>query len=810
MDKPIALSADALYQCCDLDQLGFETTAELEPLDQPLGQDRALEAIEFGIDIEQQGFNLFVVGDPGIGKQRLVRQILSRNLESADNLSDWCYINNFANPQKPKLLKLPAGMGQKLRHDMETLVEDLLTSLPSSFQSEEYRNRRQEIEEELQDRQDQAFRKLDREAEEQGIVIMRTPGGYTMGPMVDGRPLDPQEYAKLSEEEKQRIEKLIAELQLRLQEIIRDMPLVQREHHQRIKALNQEITRHTVEQLIAWMENNYRDQPAVMEYLEAVQQNAIKDAEAFLPSEHSAEIDNIASRVAQFHAYSVNVVVDNTDNEGAPVVFEDNPTFQNLIGRVEYVSQMGTLITNFTLIKPGALHRANGGYLVLDARKLLTHGFAWEGLKRALKSREIKIQSLEQMLSLANTVSLEPESIPFDVKVILTGEPRLYYLLRELDHEFSQLFKVSADFARTANRDDDNIRSYARMVTAVQRECGTRALDKAAVGRIIEQASREADDAEKLSLHLGDMRDLLSESNYWAGKAGRELILLEDVEQALAKQDYRQDRYRELMQEQVLRGIKMIDTEGSRVAQVNALSVLQTGGFRFGQASRITATARLGRHAVVDIEREARLGGELHSKGVMILSSYLASHYAANQPLPLAASLAFEQSYGMVDGDSASAAELCVLLSALGESPLKQSLAITGSINQLGEIQAIGGVNEKIEGFFEVCANRGLSGEQGVIIPAANQLHLMLHRDVRAAVREGRFSIYPVRQVTEAMQLLSGLKPGVANKLGKFPARSFNHRIQQRIEKLQSVQRKFMRSAASESATAPAGGEHEG
>ena len=810
MDKPIALSADALYQCCDLDQLGFETTAELEPLDQPLGQDRALEAIEFGIDIEQQGFNLFVVGDPGIGKQRLVRQILSRNLESADNLSDWCYINNFANPQKPKLLKLPAGMGQKLRHDMETLVEDLLTSLPSSFQSEEYRNRRQEIEEELQDRQDQAFRKLDREAEEQGIVIMRTPGGYTMGPMVDGRPLDPQEFAKLSEEEKQRIEKLIAELQLRLQEIIRDMPLVQREHHQRIKALNQEITRHTVEQLIAWMENNYRDQPAVMEYLEAVQQNAIKDAEAFLPSEHSAEIDNIASRVAQFHAYSVNVVVDNTDNEGAPVVFEDNPTFQNLIGRVEYVSQMGTLITNFTLIKPGALHRANGGYLVLDARKLLTHGFAWEGLKRALKSREIKIQSLEQMLSLANTVSLEPESIPFDVKVILTGEPRLYYLLRELDHEFSQLFKVSADFARTANRDDDNIRSYARMVTAVQRECGTRALDRAAVGRIIEQASREADDAEKLSLHLGDMRDLLSESNYWAGKAGRELILLEDVEQALAKQDYRQDRYRELMQEQVLRGIKMIDTEGSRVAQVNALSVLQTGGFRFGQASRITATARLGRHAVVDIEREARLGGELHSKGVMILSSYLASHYAANQPLPLAASLAFEQSYGMVDGDSASAAELCVLLSALGEIPLKQSLAITGSINQLGEIQAIGGVNEKIEGFFEVCASRGLSGEQGVIIPAANQLHLMLHRDVRAAVREGRFSIYPVRQVTEAMQLLSGLKPGVANKLGKFPARSFNHRIQQRIEKLQSVQRKFMRSAASESATAPAGGEHEG
>ncbi|MDH3763567.1 MAG: AAA family ATPase [Gammaproteobacteria bacterium] len=806
MDKPIALSAQALYQNCDLDQLEFETTAELEALDQPLGQDRALEAIEFGIDIEQQGFNLFVVGDPGIGKQQLVRQVLSRTVESADGQWDWCYVNNFSNPQKPKLLKLPAGMGQKLRRDMETLVEDLLTSLPSSFQSEEYRNRRQEIEEELQSRQDQAFRKLDREAEEQGIVIMRTPGGYTMGPMVDGRPLDPKEYAQLSDEERQRIEKLIAELQLRLQDIIRDMPLVQREHHQRIKALNQEITRHTVEQLIAWIENSYRDQPAIMEYLEAVQQNAIKDAEAFLPSEQSAEIDNIASRVAQFHAYSINVIVDSSENGGAPVVFEDNPTFQNLIGRVEYVSQMGTLITDFTLIKPGALHRANGGYLILDAHKLLTHGFAWEGLKRALMSGEIKIQSLEQMLSLANTVSLEPESIPFEVKVILTGEPRLYYLLRALDHEFGQLFKVSADFARDTRRDAENIRSYARMIAGVQKECQARPLEKAAVGRIIEQASRSADDAEKLSLHLGDLRDLLSEANYWAGKAGRELISREDIEQALAKQDYRQDRYRELMQEQVLRGIKMIDTEGSRVAQVNALSVLQTGGFRFGQVSRITATARPGRSGVVDIEREARLGGELHSKGVMILSSYLASHYAANQPLPLAASLAFEQSYGMVDGDSASAAELCVLLSALGEIPLKQSLAITGSINQLGEIQAIGGVNEKIEGFFEICASRGLSGEQGVIIPAANRVHLMLHEEVRSAVQEGKFAIYPVRQVTEAMQLLSGLKPGIASKQGKFPARSFNGRIQQRIEKLQRVQRKFLRSATADSDNA-AGGE---
>ena len=625
---------------------------------------------------------------------------------------------------------------------------------------------------------------------------MRTPGGYTMGPMVNGRPLDPQEYSKLSDKEKQRIEQIIAELQQKLQDIIRDMPLVQREHHQRIKALNQEITQHTVEQMIAWMENNYHDQPEVMEYLEAVQQNAIKDVDAFLPSESGRETDNIASRVAGFHAYGINVIVDNTDATGAPVVFEDHPTYQNLIGRVEYVSQMGTLITDFTLIKPGALHRANGGYLIMDARKLLTHAFAWEGLKRALKSREIKIQSLEQMLSLANTVSLEPESIPFDVKVILTGEPKLYYLLQELDHEFSQLFKVSADFARTTKRDSKNIQNYARMIAAVQQDCEARPLEKASVGRIIEEASRAADDAEKLSLHVDDMRDLLSEANYWAGKKGHDLVRLEDVEQAIAKQEHRQDRYRELMHEQVLRGIRMIDTEGSRIAQVNALSVLQNGRYRFGQASRITATARLGRSGVVDIEREAKLGGEIHSKGVMILSSYLANRYAANQPLPLAASLAFEQSYGMVDGDSASAAELCVLLSALGEIPLKQSLAVTGSINQLGEVQAIGGVNEKIEGFFEVCANRGLTGEQGVIIPAANQVHLMLHNDVREAVSQGKFHIYPVQQITEVMQLLSGMQPGSLDDKGEYPKQSFNYRIQQRIEKLQSMQRKFMHTGA--------------
>jgi len=790
-EKIVCLPAEALYQTCDLGNLEFESTADLEPLAQPLGQERALEAIEFGIDIDQQGFNLFLVGPIGLGKQELVQQVLSRRKEEGDSRSDWCYVNNFANPQKPRVLQLPAGLGQKLRSDMESLVEDLLTSLPSSFQSDEYRNRRQEIEQELQDRQEQAFRKLDQKAEQQGIIIMRTPGGYTMGPVVDGKPLNPQQYAELDDDEKQRIERVIAELQQDLQEIIRDMPLVEREHYQRVKALNEEITRHTVEQLIAWMENSYRDQPEIMEYLDEVKQSAIKNVDAFLPSDQGRDGDNIARRVAEFHAFSVNVIVDNGETEGAPIVFEDNPTYQNLTGRVEYVSQMGTLITDFTLIKPGALHHANGGYLILDAHKLLTHGFAWEGLKRALKSGELKIQSLEQMLSLANTVSLEPESIPLRVKVVLTGEPRLYYLLRALDHEFDELFKVAADFSRSTKRDSSSVQDYARLIAAMQRQSDLLPLGRASVARVIEEASRTLGDAEKLSLELHDMRDLLSEADYWSRKEKREMIGLADVEKALEKQRYRQDQYRELLQEQVIRGIRLIDTDGEKVAQVNGLSVLQAGGYMFGQVSRITATARLGRSGVVDIERESKLGGDIHSKGVMILSSYLADHYAANQPLPLAASLAFEQSYGKVDGDSASAAELCALLSALGEIPLRQSLAVTGSINQLGEVQAIGGVNEKIEGFFEVCEERGLTGEQGVIIPASNRVHLMLRQEVRDAVADGKFAIYPVERIEQVMQLLSGLEPGEADKDGNYPPESFNYRVQQRIEKLQKAQKRF-------------------
>lgn len=791
MDKPRSLDAESLYHHCDLSQFKFQTTAELEPLDQPLGQQRALEAIEFGVDIQQEGFNLFVHGAPGLGKHELVQQILARRTNDGQSMYDWCYVNNFDTPQTPRVLKLPAGMGRQLSKDMESLVEDLLMSLPSSFQSEEYNNRRQEIEDELNARQEQAFRKLSRDAEERGIAIMHAPRGYTLGPMIDGKLLDPKEYEKLPLAEKERIEKLIADIQLELQAMVREMPLLQREHHQRVKALNQEITQHTVEQMIAWIEKNYQEYPEVMNYLAAVKQNAIENANAFLPEGKEPESEYAANRVREFHEYSVNVIVDNRDSQSVPVIFEDNPTYQNLIGRVEYVSQMGTLITNFTLIKPGALHRANGGYLIIDARKLLTHIFAWEGLKRVLKAGEIKIQSLEQVLSLASNVSLEPEFVSFNAKVILTGEPILYYLLNEYDEEFGQLFKVAADFSATTDRNPDNLQLYARLIAAIQHHKQAKPLDKESVGKVIEQASRDAEDGEKLSLHVESLRDLLSEANYWASKAGRETIGLEDINRTIEKRRFRQDKFSELLQQQIIRGIKLIDTDGGRIGQVNALSVLQVGDFRFGQPSRITATARLGRGRVIDIERESKLGGDIHSKGVMILSAYLANRYAPDSPLPLAATLAFEQSYGQVDGDSATVAELCVLLSALGEIELSQSIAVTGSMNQRGEVQAIGGVNEKIEGFYEICKARGLTGEQGVIIPQANRVHLMLPEEIRQAVSAGKFNIYCAEQVEDVMEILSALPRGKLKKDGQFSARSFNQRIQRRVEKLQKSQKQL-------------------
>ncbi len=797
---PDALTADQLYHACDADAFAFATTTELEPLRVPLGQDRALEAIEFGVEIERDGFNLFVIGAPGFGRHRTIEQVLSRREAPRAPLYDWCYVNNFDNLQKPRLLRLPPGLGKQLCNDMRQLVEDLLTAIPSAFQSEDYQRRRQQIGEDSQKQFEKKFKALHEEAHERGVAVVRSPSGYTMAPIADDKIVSPEDFEKFDEEKKAQIQATITEIQQKLQDIIREIPLAGREAVHRLKALNREVTELTVHQFIAGMEKQYADFPEVIDYLKAAKQNAIDNAADFLPESDGdgVEAEQVERRAREFHIYQVNVLVDNTEHNQTPVVFEDHPTFQNLVGRVEHVAQMGTLLTDFTLIKPGALHRANGGYLVLEADKVLTNMYAWEGLKRSLQSRQVTITTLEQALSLASTLSLEPEAMPLDVKVILTGEAPLYYLMKHYDHELDKLFKVVADFSYSTDRDDASSLLFARMIATEQQSESLRPLDRAAVARVIDAAARRAGDSSKLSLETEFVGDVLKEADYWAGKAGSDLLQAEHVEQALEKRRYRLDRIREQLHEQITRGINLVDTDGAVTGQVNGLTVIAFAGHAFGSPARITATARLGSGKVVDIEREVELGGEIHSKGVLILGAYLANRYAHDSPLPLQASLVFEQSYGGVDGDSATAAELCALLSAIAGIPLKQNIAVTGSMNQQGTIQAIGGVNEKIEGFFDICNARGLSGDQGVVIPASNQVHLMLRRDIRDAVAAGQFHVYTARRVDDVMEVLSGLSMGAADADGNYPPESVNGRVIGRIAELQGLYRKYAAAARGE------------
>lgn len=795
MQQPAALEPETLYRACDAAQMQFETTAELEVLSEPLGQERALEALNFGVGMRHSGYNLFVMGSPGLGKQTLLRQLLEREAAKGDRPSDWCYINNFDVPHRPLVLALPAGRGAELHVDMERLIDDLLHAIPAAFQSDEYRIRAQEITDDYKAREESAFSELNTKAEAQGVAILRTPVGFTLAPRRDGEVLGPTEFQNLPQKEQQSIEATVRELNEGLKDIFRQITAWQKESRERFRELNREVSDATVDQLLQGLEDKYAASPEVAEFLAAVKRDVAENVDAFRAAGEQDE-----KPPAQLHdhelfvRYRVNVLVDNAEVTGAPVIYEDSPNYHNLVGRVEHLAQMGALVTNFTLIKSGAFHRANGGYLVLDARKVLTTPFGWEGLKRALRTNEIRIESLERMLSLASTISLEPEPIPLKLKVVLTGDRLLYYLLKAYDPEFGQLFKVAADFSEDTPRTAESTQLYARLIASMQQREELRPLGREAVARVIEHAARRADDAERLSVHLGDTADLLREADYWAGQAARDVVAAEDVRQALAARIRRANQMEERLRDATLRETLLIDTDGSKVAQVNGLAVMQLGDYAFGRPSRITATARLGQGEVVDIEREAKLGGKLHSKGVMILSAYLADRYARDRPLSLAASLVFEQSYGMIDGDSASVAELCVLISALAEAPILQSFALTGSVNQLGQVQAIGGVNEKIEGFFDLCAARGLNGEQAVIIPSSNVKHLMLREEVIQAVRDGRFRIFAVTHVDEAVSLLTGLEAGEADAEGRYPPESVNGRVQGRLEELIALRKRFAQS----------------
>lgn len=783
------LPADALAPVAA--GVAFSTTAELEPLPPWAMQTRATEAIGLALGMRHPEYNLFLVGAPGSARRAAALAHVGTAAKARPTPCDWVYLNNFDAPRKPVALKLPPGAGPRLKAAMDQLVEELTSVLPALFEAEEHQTQRRAIEQRYADEHEAAMEDLLERGEARGVTLMRTPMGLMVVAVKDGQPIKREIYERLAAAEREEIDRKVKETQGELEDIMQENPRRQRALRREIDALMRATAGQGVDGLIDELAAEFAGTPELTDYFEAVRRDLVDNAALFLAQEGQPAPGRADAR-QELRRYGVLVLVSHDPDEGgAPVVEEESPTLGNLMGRVEHQPVMGALVTDFTLIRPGALHRANGGFLVLDARRLLSEPFAWDALKRSLAAREIDIDSAAERLSLMSTTSLDPDPVPLDVRVALVGDRRTYHLLSGLDPDFTALFKVVADFDDIVPATDETLTAYARIVAGLTDRESLRPLDRDAFAALTRESARMADDAERLSMRIDDIADLLREADHAAGAAGRELVGAGDLAAAIAARDRRSGRAPDLMREQVERGVVLIDTEGARVGAVNALTVSQLGQRRFGRPARVTARVRMGAGKVVDIEREAELGGPIHSKGMMILQSCLAARYATGAPLSLWASIVFEQSYGGVDGDSASAAELIALMSALAEAPIAQNLAITGSVNQFGEIQAIGGVNEKIEGFFDVCAARGLTGDQGVLIPLANVAHLSLRDRVVDAVRDGRFAVIPVATLQEAATRLTGVECGERGPDGAFPEGTLDARVEARLVAFAETRRGF-------------------
>jgi lon-related putative ATP-dependent protease len=788
-----ALAAEQLYRATDLSALKFTTTAELTPVDGLIGQTRALEAIRFGTQVDKTGFNLFVIGPNGARMQDAVKAMLAEEARGKPSPSDWVYVNNFADNERPIAIALPAGKARKFHDAMHKLIDDVKTALPAVFQSEDYQTRRGAIDDSFQKKQGEAFSALHDKAAQNDIVLLRTPLGFALAPAKNDQVVPPDEFRTWPEPKRREVQAAIESLEKDLEHIIHQIPQWEKQRRDEIRQLNRDTAKYALDQLIEDAKAAFHDIPRVVQHIEAVRADLLDNIGMFVGKSDEEEMELAEFRPGSpFDRYEVNVLVaKDGDAPGAPVIEELHPALANLIGRIEYIPLRGALVTNFRLIKAGAIHRANGGYLLLDARSVLQEPFSWAALKRTLRRGEIAIEDIGRFLGFASTVSLEPDPIPLNVKLILFGDRLLYFLLAALDPELADHFKVLADFENDLARTPENEAMLARLIAALAQRDKLNPLDREAVALVLEHAARAADHANKLTLVVEQLREILIEADFCARADKRSIIARADVERALEARIQRAARLRDRMQESILEKVALIDTVGAHVGQINGLSVVQLGGFSFGTPTRITCQVRPGSGKVVDIEREVELGGPLHSKGVLILCGFLAGRYALDTPMSLFASLVFEQSYGGVEGDSASSAELYSLLSALADAPLRQDLAVTGSVNQHGEIQAIGGVNEKIEGFFDICNKRGLTGTQGVLIPQANVQHLMLRKDVTEACAAGRFAVYPIATIDEGIALLTGVAAGARGSDGAYPQDSVNRRVEDRLRAFASVRRNF-------------------
>ena len=787
------LRPDQLYRPTDLSTLKFSTTAELQPIDGLVGQARAREAIRFGTQIGKAGFNLFVIGPKGARMQDAVKAVLAEEARGKPSPSDWVYVNNFTDAERPIAIELPAGQARIFHNAMHKLIDDLKSALPAVFQSEDYQTRQGAIDESFQKKQGEAFSALHDKAAEKDIVFLRMPVGFALAPAKDDKVVPPDEFRTWPEAKRHEVQAAIEALEKDLEHIIHQIPQWEKQRRDEVRQLNRDTAKYAVDQSIEDAKAAFGDMPRVVQHIETVRTDLVENAGMFIvKGEDDENGSNDFRPGSPFDRYEINVLVtQDGDKPGAPIIEELHPALANLIGRIEYIPLRGALVTNFRLIKAGAIHRANGGYLLLDARSVLLEPFSWAALKRMLRRGEIAIEDIGRFLGLTSTVSLEPDPIPLKLKVILFGDRLLYFLLAALDPELAEYFKVLADFENDLARTPENEAVLARLLADLVRRDELSPLDRDAVALVLEHAARSADHASKLSLAAEQLREILIEADFCAREGKRSVISRADVESALMARIRRAARLRDRTQEAILEKVALIDTVGARIGQINGLSVTELGGFSFGRPTRITCQVRPGSGKVVDIEREVELGGPLHSKGVLILSGYLAGRYALDTPMSLFASLVFEQSYGGVEGDSASSAELYGLLSALADVPLRQDLAVPGSVNQHGEIQAIGGVNEKIEGFFDICEKRGLTGAQGVLIPQANVQHLMLRKDVTEACAARRFAVYPIATIDEGIALLTGLVAGGRDVDGIYPTGSVNRLVEDRLRAFASIRRNF-------------------
>jgi lon-related putative ATP-dependent protease len=771
----------ALYRSCDPDTLGFKTTDDLPDLEQVIGQPRAVRALQLGSEVPGPGYNIFVLGLPGSGRATLSREYLEHKAAQEPVPVDWCYVNNFENERQPKALCFPAGRGAEFRHEIQELIARAWHDIPGAFESDEFIQERDHIINQLKKDQEAEFGKLQGKVEKDNFFIARTSGGFVLAPAAEGKLLKPEEIQSLSTEHRSRLNELQTKLGKELERTIAKLREQEISSNQELQQLISRTVLFIIRPLNETIKAKYSGQENVLHYLEALQADIIANVSQFRPNQLGENPAALLDRQLWARRYEVNLLGDHTQIKGAPVIVENYPAFTNLIGRIEHDVIMGVSRTDFTMIRPGALHRANGGYLILPARDVLINPYSWDGLKRVLRESEIRIVELASQMGIPSQSTLEPEPIPIKVKIILVGTPTLYYLLRSNDEDFTKLFKVRAEFGTIMERTPENERDYGLFVKSVVLENNLPPFDNTAVARVIEYSSQLADDQGKLSTRFGKIADLVREAAYWAIKDGEKIISAQAVDRAIHEAIFRsnliEERYHELINQQTL----LIDVVGSTVGQINALSVFLLGDYSFGRPTRVTAVTYPGKAGVVDIERQAKLGGALHTKGVLILSGFLNWHYGQEQPLSLSASVTFEQSYEEIQGDSASAAELIALLSAITRAPIRQDRAITGSINQLGQIQAIGGVNEKIEGFYAICKAKGLTGEQGVLIPTNNQRHLMLDQEVVQAVKAGKFHIWAVSNIDEAIQLLTTFQPGECQPDGSYTEGTFNRLVVDRL-----------------------------